>query len=173
MCCAKAYPALCGPMDCSLPSSSVHGTFQARILQWGANSIPGNLPDPRIKPRPLAYPALAGRLFTAGATWEAASPKCVCVLVAQSCPTLCNPMGCSQPSSTVHEILQARVLEWVAIPFSRGSSWPRDWTWVSLIWGKFFTIWATREAKKVGVKPCECVSKKPSDEVSSKRGSGQ
>ena len=48
--------------------------------------------------------------------------------------------------SIVHEILQARILEWVAIPFSRGSSWPRDWTQVSCIAGKVFTIWATRKA---------------------------
>ena len=52
-------------------------------------------------------------------------------------------MGCSPPDSTVHGILQARVLEWVAMPFSRGSSWPRDWTHVSSIAGRFFTIWAT------------------------------
>jgi len=48
--------------------------------------------------------------------------------VAQSCPTLCDPMDCSIPVSSVHGIFQARVLEWVAISFSRGSSWPRDWT---------------------------------------------
>ena len=46
--------------------------------------------------------------------------------VAQSCPTLCNPMDCSLPNSTVHGVPQARMLEWVAIPFSRGSSWPTD-----------------------------------------------
>ena len=67
------------------------------------------------------------------------------VLVAQLCPTLCDPVGCSPPESTVHGILQARILEWVAISFSRGSSWPRDWTPVSCIAGRFFTIWATRE----------------------------
>ena len=48
----------------------------------------------------------------------------VCVLVTQSCPTLCDPMGCSPPGSSFHEILQAKILEWVAIPFSRGSSQP-------------------------------------------------
>ena len=48
------------------------------------------------------------------------------VLVTQSCPTLCNPMNCSSPSSSVQGILQARILEWVAILFSRGSFWPRD-----------------------------------------------
>ena len=53
------------------------------------------------------------------------------VLVAQSCPTLCDPVNCSPPRSSVHGILQARILEWVAMPSSRGSSWPRDQTWVS------------------------------------------
>ena len=50
------------------------------------------------------------------------------VLVTQSCPTLCDPMNCSPPGASVHEILQARILEWVAISFSRGSSPPRDQT---------------------------------------------
>ena len=67
------------------------------------------------------------------------------VLVAQSCPTLCDPMDCSPPDSSVHGILEAGVLEWVAIPISRVSSWPRDWARVSCIAGGFFTIWATRE----------------------------
>ena len=55
-------------------------------------------------------------------------------------------MDCSLLGSSIHGILQARVLEWVAISFSRGSSWPRDRTWVSHIAGRCFTIWATREA---------------------------
>ena len=53
-------------------------------------------------------------------------------------------MDCSLPGSSVHGILQARILEWVAMPFSRGSSRSKDWTWVSCIAGRFFTIWATR-----------------------------
>ena len=68
------------------------------------------------------------------------------VKVTQSCPTLCDPMDCSLPGSSVHGILQVRILEWVAVPFSRGSSEPRDWAQVSHIAGGFFTIWATREA---------------------------
>ena len=56
----------------------------------------------------------------------------------QSCPTLCDTMDCG--------ILQARILEWIAVPFSRGSSQPRDRTQVSLIAGRFFTSRATREA---------------------------
>ena len=67
------------------------------------------------------------------------------MLLAQLCPTLCDPMDCSPPGSSVHGILQARILEWVPLSFSRGSSQPRDWTQVSCIIGRFFTIWATRE----------------------------
>ena len=59
---------------------------------------------------------------------------------------LCNPMDCSPPSSSVHGILQARILEWVAISFSRGSSQPRERIQVSCIAGRHFNLWATREA---------------------------
>ena len=65
------------------------------------------------------------------------------VKVAQSCPTLCNPMD-----YTAHGILQARILEWVAFPFSRGPSQSRDGTQVFRTEGRFFTTWATREAQK-------------------------
>ena len=61
------------------------------------------------------------------------------VLVAQSCLTLCDPMDC-RPGSSAHGILQARILEWVVIPFSRGSSQPRDQTQVFHTAGRFFTI---------------------------------
>ena len=67
--------------------------------------------------------------------------------VAQSCLTLCKPMDCSLPGSTIHEIFQARILEWVAISFSRRSSQPRDWTRICCIVGRRFTVWATREAQ--------------------------
>ena len=63
----------------------------------------------------------------------------VLVLVAQSCPTLCDPMDCSPPGSSVHKIFQARILEWVAISFPSGSSQPRDRTWVSCTAGRCFT----------------------------------
>ena len=62
------------------------------------------------------------------------------VLVIQSCLTLSNSMNCSPPGSFVPGIFQARILEWVAIPFSTGSSRPKDWTWVSHIAGRFFTV---------------------------------
>ena len=65
--------------------------------------------------------------------------------VTQSCLTFWDPMDGNLPSSSVHRIFQARVVEWVAISFSRRSSWPRDRTQVSRLVGRCFTIWATRE----------------------------
>ena len=68
--------------------------------------------------------------------------NCMCVQSLQSCPTLCDSMDCSPPGSSVHGILQARILGWVAMPSSRGSSWSRDWTHVfcgSSIGGRFVT----------------------------------
>ena len=59
--------------------------------------------------------------------------SCICAKFLHSCPTLCDPMDCSPPSSSVQGILQARTLEWVAVPSSRGSSQSRDWTHVSYI----------------------------------------
>ena len=68
----------------------------------------------------------------------------VVVKVTQSCLTLCDPTD-----YTVHGILQARILEWVAFPFTKGSFQPRDQTQVSHIAGGFFTTWATREAQNI------------------------
>ena len=92
-------------------------------------------------------------VFISASNFHAKALVCVCVcmcvcVVSQLCPTLHNPMDytCSPLGSSVHEILQARILEWVVIPFSRGSFWLRDGTQVSCIAGGFFTVWATREA---------------------------
>ena len=79
------------------------------------------------------------------------SPNTLCkvkvkVLVIQSCLTLCDPMDCSPPGSSVHGIFQARVLEWLPTSFSRESSRPWDQTQVSCTAGRFFTNWANREA---------------------------
>ena len=110
--------------------------------------LPGDLPDSGIEPAFLMSPALAGGFFTTSATWEAE----VKLLVAQSCLTLCDPMVCSPPGSSVHRILKARILEWVAIPFSKGFPWSREGTRISCIAGGVFTVWATREANsKVGL----------------------
>ena len=68
------------------------------------------------------------------------SPRCVSVFLAQSCLTLRDPIDCSLPGSSVPGILQAGILEWVAISFSRRSSQPRDQNWVSHIAGRRFII---------------------------------
>ena len=100
----------------------------------------------------LYFTSCQKRLASKAALWDQililslTDTVCVCVCeVTQSCPILCDPKDCSPPGTPVHGILQAR-MEWVALPFSRGFSWPRDRTWVSCIAGRFFTLWATREA---------------------------
>ena len=70
------------------------------------------------------------------------------VLITQSCLVLFDPMDYSPLGSSAHGILQARILEWIAIPSSRGSSQPKDWTQVSCITAGFFTLWATQEAHR-------------------------
>ena len=120
------------PMDCSLPGSSVNGILQARILEWVAIFFSRGLPHPGVKSRSPALQVYSPPTEVWG------KPK-VKVKVTQSCPTLCDLMD------LVHGILQARILERVAFPFSRGSSQPRDLTQVSHISGGFFTSWATME----------------------------
>ena len=140
---------------CSIISNSLqpHGLKLARLLwPW---DFPGNNTGvgcrfllqgifPTQGSNPLPSPALAGGFCTTGPPG-----KPVCTVkwskVAQSCLTLCDPVDCSLPGSSVHGIFQAIVLEWVAISFSRGSSQPRAWTRVSRIVGRCFTIWATRK----------------------------
>ena len=85
-------------------------------------------------------------LFIKILLWSNQVAAYVC-LVTQSCPILCNPMDCSLPGSSVHGILQARIMEWVAMLSSRGSSQPRNWIQVSCIASGFFTDWATKEAQ--------------------------
>ena len=75
---------------------------------------------------------------------------CVCVLPTQWCPAICDPIDCSLLGCSVHGILQGRIPEWVAISISRGPSWPRDQTQVSCVAGRFFTVWATRDAHVLG-----------------------
>ena len=92
-------------------------------------------------PIPHAGSLRAGWWFT-----HLCIPKWKWSEVTQSCPTLCDPMDCSPPGSSVHRILQARIVEWVAISFSRESSQLRDQTQVSRIADRRFNLWATREA---------------------------
>ena len=69
----QSCPTLCNPMDCSLPGPSVHGIFQARVLEWLAMPFSGDLPNPGTKLASLASPASVGKFFTTGTTWEAPS----------------------------------------------------------------------------------------------------
>ena len=102
------------------------------ILKWIRNSQ--DTQDAReLKNEPLTFMLMC-------------TARQVKMSVAQSCPTLCDSTDCSLPGYFVPGVFQARILEWVAISFSRGSSWPRDRTWVFHTAGRFFTIWAIREA---------------------------
>ena len=125
---------------------TVHGILQARILEWVA------IPFCRGSSQPRDWTQVshnAGGFFTSWVTREALNKSSLNFLmlglVTESCLTLCDSMDCRPPGSSVHGALQARILEWVTMPSSRGSSQPKDWTQVSCITGRFFTIWATRE----------------------------
>ena len=136
-------------MNCKPPGSSVHGILQARIWIWVA------MPSSRGSSRPKdwthdSYVSCIDRQVlyhwsTRGAHMNYSVQSIIWseVKVAQLCLTLCDPM-----EYTVHGILQARMLEWVAVLF-RESSQPRDGTQVSCIAGGFFTSWATRETLKI------------------------
>ena len=108
------------PMDCSPPSSSVHGILQARILEWVAISYCWGSSQPRDR---TCVSCLADRFFTTSTTWEAHAAAAAAAKSLQLCPTLCDPIGGSPPGSTVPGVLQARTLEWVAISFSNAWKW--------------------------------------------------
>ena len=97
---AQLRLTLCDPIDCSPLSGSVYGISQVKILRWVTVPFFRASSQPRDREKESE--------------------------VAQSCPTLCSPVDYSRPGSSIHGIFQARVLEWVAISFSRASSWPRD-----------------------------------------------
>ena len=93
-----------------------------------------------------AYICMAESLCYSSESITALLTGYMCAKLLQLCPTLCNPMDYSLPGSSVHGILQARIMEWDAMPSSRESSQPRDRTQGSSIEDRFFTIWAPREA---------------------------
>ena len=116
----QSCSTLCDPMDCSSVGSSVHGIPQARILEWVA------MPTSRGSSRPRDRTQVCctgGQLL-----YHSTTAKSL-----QLCPTLCHPLDCSPPGSSVHGISQARILEWVAMPSSKGSSPPRNQTCVSCL----------------------------------------
>ena len=109
-------PTLCDSMDCSPLGSSVHGDSPGKNTGVGCHDLLQGVfleVDPEIEPTSLMSPALTGGFFTTSATSED-EVKCE-VLVTQSCLTLCDPMDHSLPDFSVHGILQARILEWVAM----------------------------------------------------------
>ena len=129
----------------SVSPSPVEVVIKSCCLQ---SQIPWDFSVPLLNPQ-AGKPDVGFRTFTTVGEllwyyWSSVcgSPTQRVAQVTQLCLTLCHPMDCSPPGSSVHGILQARILEWVAILFSRGSSQPRDQTQVSHIAGGFFTIWA-------------------------------
>ena len=119
----QSWLILFNTIDCSPPGSSIQGIFLIKNTGVSCHFL-----SSRDQTLFSCISCTAGRVFTTE------PPGKVKVKVTHSCPTLCDPMN-----STVHGILQARILEWVAFPFSRGSSQPRDRTQVSRIAGGFFT----------------------------------
>ena len=131
---AQSCPTLSDPMDCSLPGSSVHGIFQARVLEWSA--ITFSWPAQSLQSRPTLCDPHRRQATSLPRPWDSPGKntgvgchfllQCMKVKseseVAQSCPTLSDPMDCSLPGSSIHGIFQARVLEWSVIAFS----WPRN-----------------------------------------------
>ena len=123
---AQSCPTPSDPMDCSLPGSSVLGIFQARVLEWGATAccqvasvVSDSVRPHRRQPTELSSPwDFPGKNTGVGCHFLLQCMKVKESEVAQSCPTLSDPMDCSPPGSSVHGICQARVLEWVAIAFS-------------------------------------------------------
>ena len=98
---------------------------------------------------PLSFNIYCAKALKISLSWGISHASNVKMLVARLC-LFVIPLDCSPPGSSVHGILQVRTLEWVAISSSRGSSWPRDWTQVSCIAGRFSTVWATRK-KSLGM----------------------
>ena len=143
-------------MDCSPPGSSVHGNSLDKNAGVGCHALlQGIFSTQGLNPGLLHCRRILYCLSHQG------SPKLEKEgEVAQSWLTLCDPVDCSLPGSSIHGILQARVLEWVTISFSRGSSWPRGRTQVSRIAGRCFTLWATKKAR--GAIKQKCDSEHPS-----------
>ena len=114
-------------MNCRLQGSSVHEISQARILEWVAFPSPRDFRHLRIEPM---SPALPGGFFTLESTGKLLHALVILFftfsMCPQSCQALCDPIDCSPPSSSVHGILRARILECIVISSSRASSRPRD-----------------------------------------------
>ena len=121
----QSCPTLCNCMGRRLSGSSIHGIFQARILEWLV------MPSSRGSSLPRDQTGISCIFCTAGGffTVAAATAKSL-----QSCSTLCDPIDGSPPGSSVPGILQARTLEWVAIAFSNAWKWKVKVKSLSCVW---------------------------------------
>ena len=141
----QPYLTLCNPVDCSSPGSSVHGTLQERVLEWVTIFFSRGSSWPRDWTQ-VSFVSCTGRqalyhqrqlrgdvVVSHSVVSELNYSRLRCSALSNSC----NPIDWSLPGSSVHGILQARRLKWVAISFSGGSSRPRDPTLVSCIAGRF------------------------------------
>ena len=135
---AELFLTLCDPLDCSPPNCSVHGILQPIILEWVAILFSRVSSWPRDQTR---VSHTAGRSFipfeppgSPSTRYMSVSVKSLSRVWLFETPWTLGVL----PDSCIHGIFQARVLQWVAISFSRESSWPRDWTQVSCIIGKCF-----------------------------------
>ena len=139
----------------------IAGGFLYQLSYQGSPDLkkfrpPSSLPSPSLWVVPVHQPqasSIVHRTWTGNSfhTWyftcfNAILPNLPTLALSHYVWLFCNPMDCSLPGSFVHGISLARIPEWVAISFSRGSSQPRDWTQVSRITGRHLTVWATREA---------------------------
>ena len=133
---SQSCPILCDPMTVA-SQAPLSMEFSSQEYWSGLPCLPpGDLPNSGIKP---GSPALQADYLLSEALGE---PFCIHAKSLQSCLTLYDPMDCSPPGSSVHGVLKARILEWVATPSSRGPFWPRDQTRISCgscTVGVFFT----------------------------------
>ena len=152
--------ALCNTMDCSPPGSSVHGNLQTRIPEWAAIPFSRGSNLGLLRCRQILYclshqgspevflDKLDFKFYESQEHAYCTHPLSHTVTATAKLLShvLCDRMDCSLPGSSVYGILQTRILEWVSISSSRGSSQLRDQTRLSCIAGRFFSVWATKAA---------------------------
>ena len=132
---------LCDPMDCKPARLLCPWKSPGKNTGAGCHFLLQRFSWPRDQNHVSCVSCIGRQILYHCATWEAPI-EVFKYQFAQSCPTLCNPMDCSLSGSSVHGIFQARVLEWIAISFSRASSRPKNQTQVSRIAGRRFTVWS-------------------------------
>ena len=147
---AQSCLTLCGHMDCSLPGSSIHGIFQARVLEWGGITTPKIVKFFIINyfEMLLFYGSQKVAQSYREVRWifHPASPNDILLLFSRYIVSDSFVTPWTAAWAPVYGISQARLLEWVAISSSRESSWPKDRTSVSCIGRQILYHWASREA---------------------------